>query len=372
MDNTQVKKSVAKKAGIGCLGIIVLFFALLPVIAAIDGWNRYKSGKESLKWPATQGVILSSTVKTDLGKSDDVDPRYTAAIAYRYTVEGYEYTGERVSFSGQTFLDKSKASSLARRYGKGLHVKVYFDPKIPHISVLEPGNASGSPIISFLLVAIVTFVLFRILRAFLRKKRTVPPGVLPSFTPQAPVSKPAYQTGSATAITPSGISGEKKKTDRTMILLAILFPVAGLLVLYFGVDALMKGYESRQWPSVQGQISKSYIDRQLKNRSDTMGSSIRYVARIGYTYRIDGKIYYCNTIGFGKNEYSSQKRSKTKKYLKRYPMGKPVMVYYNPADPHSAVLKAGITGGALLILIIGFFFVLAGVAGFIAYRNHQR
>ncbi len=372
MENPSTKHSVAKKAGIGCLGMIALFFALIPIMAAVDGWNRYKSDKESLQWPSTEGVILSSEVITDRGKSDDADPRHTAAITYSYTVDGYEYTGKRISVAGQTFLDKSKAGNLVRRYKKGLRVKVYYDPRTPHISILERGNASGPPIISFLLVAIVVFIIVRIIRFYYRKQTAVQPASFPSFKPQAPVSKPAYQTGSAAAITPSGISGEKKKTNRTMILLAILFPVAGLLVLYFGVDALMKGYESRQWPSVQGQISKSYIDRQLKNRSDSTGAAIRYVARIGYTYRIDAKIYYCTIIGFGKSEYSSQKRSKTKKYLEQYPKGKSVTVYYNPADPHSAVLKNGITGGALLTLTMGLLFLLAGFAFLIALYNQRR
>ncbi|MBC2711526.1 MAG: DUF3592 domain-containing protein [Desulfosarcina sp.] len=372
MDNPQVKKSGIKKAGIGCLGIVVFFFALIAIMAALDGWSRYKGGKESLKWPSTEGVILSSEVKTDRGKSDDVDPKHTAAIAYLYTVEGYEYTGERVSFAGQTFLKKSKADSLARRYGKGLRVKVYYDPKTPHVSVLEPGNSSGPPIISFLLVAIIIFALFRGIRFFYRKRRAVKSTSFPSFTPQAPASKPAYQTGSAAAITPSGVSDGKKKSDRTLVIFTFLFPVAGIVVLYFGVNALINGYESRNWPTVQGQISNSYVDRQHKSRPGTTGSSIRYVARIGYEYTINGKTYYCDTIGFGKSEYGSQKRSKALKYLEQYPKGKPVTVYYDPADPHNAVLKAGITGGAMLIMAMGLLFMIVGAASFIALRNHRR
>jgi hypothetical protein len=51
MENPPAKHSVIKKTGIGCLGIIVLFFALIPIMAAVDAWTRYKSGKESLQWP---------------------------------------------------------------------------------------------------------------------------------------------------------------------------------------------------------------------------------------------------------------------------------------------------------------------------------
>lgn len=186
----QTTGKSAVKVGKGCLLAILLFIALMAAMAALDGWSRYKSGKASQNWPSTEGVILASEVKTDLGKSDDVEPKYKAAVNYRYAVEGYEYTGERVSFSGQTFLKKGKADSLVTRYNKGKRVKVYYDPKTPHVSVLEPGTASGPPFISIILVFIVLFFLFKIFRGYLRKKKSIQQKGTPSFTPQEPAPRP--------------------------------------------------------------------------------------------------------------------------------------------------------------------------------------
>ena len=119
MQKQRIGGKSAIKVGKGCLLVIILFIVLMVAMAALDGWRRYKSGKSSQNWPSTEGVILSSEVKTDLGKSDDADPKSTADITYRYTVEGYEYTGSRVSFGGQTFLKKGRADSLVMRYNKG-------------------------------------------------------------------------------------------------------------------------------------------------------------------------------------------------------------------------------------------------------------
>ncbi|RLB87914.1 MAG: hypothetical protein DRH26_14630 [Deltaproteobacteria bacterium] len=370
MDKPPVKKSVVKKTGIGCLGIIVLFFAFIFIMMAVDGWSRYKNGKASMKWPFTQGVILSSQVKTDLGKDKDADPKHTAAIVYQYTVEGYEYSRERISFAGgRTFFKKSKAESLVRRYGKGLRVKVYYDPKTPTVSVLEPGNASVPPIIPLVVVAVIGFFLIRIIRLFYRKRTAVQPTDSPSFTPQASVAKPAEYTSKGEVRLPPGGVAQKNKPDRTLAIFPLVFPLAGIFVLYFGVNALLKGYESRKWPTVNGQISNSYIDR--RDETSNGRSSISYAAILGYEYRVNGKNYYCDTIRFGKSKYASRKRSKTLKYLELYPMGKPVTVYYDPVDPHTAVLKTGISGGALLLITVGFFFILVGVISFLSLRNQR-
>jgi hypothetical protein len=161
-----------------------------------------------------------------------------------------------------------------------------------------------------------------------------------------------------------------KRANRTGIILTIAFLLAGIVILYFGLDALLKGYESQKWPTVNGQISNSYIDR--RNETHNGRSSISYVAILGYKYRVNGKNYYCDKIIIGKSKYSSQKRSKTLKYLELYPTGKPVMVYYDPGDPHNAVLKSRISGGALLLIVFGFLFILVGVISFLTLRRQRR
>ena len=368
MDNTPTKKSVAKKAGIGCLGIIVLFFALLPVIAAIDGWNRYKSGKESLKWPSAEGVILSSEVKTDLGKSDDADPKYTAAITYRYAVEGYEYTGERVSFAGQTFLKKGRADSLVMRYNKGKRVKVCYNPETPHISVLEAGADSGPPIFSIVLLLGIFFFLFKIFRSYLKKKKVNRPNVPPLFTPQKPPPAPASTSAIGSAERSSGLPRSKSKPDKNLGILTLALLAAGIGLLAWGGYEIKRAYESRSWPHIQGTITSSDITKETRRDSNSRHRTT-YYPRVKYKYYVDVKYYSCNRIEFG--GVSGGKRSKAKKVVDRYPSGKKVTVYYNPQDPAVAVLKAGFSWGALFAFLGGLIFFGAGIMCFRTYRRNK-
>lgn len=364
----QAPGKSALKVGKGCLLVILLFIVLMAAMAALDGWSRYKSGKASQTWPSTEGVILTSEVKTDLGKSDDVDPKYKAAITYRYAVEGYEYTGERVSFSGQTFLEKRKADGLVKRYNKGKRVKVYYDPKTPHVSALEPGTASGPPFISIILVLIVLFFLFKIFRSYLRKKKAGEQDDLPSFTPQEPAPGPAYESAIDSTGRPAALSGAKAKSDKGLGILTLAMFAAGIFLLAWGGYEIRRAYESRSWPNTQGTVIASYIDKR-SHRDSNNHTRIVYTPKIRYQYQVEGKHYTCKRIAFGGE--SGGKRSKAKKVVDKYPSGKKVTVYYNPQDPKVAVLKAGFSWGAVFAFLAGIVFFAVGVMGFKAYRRNK-
>jgi hypothetical protein len=167
------------------------------------------------------------------------------------------------------------------------------------------------------------------------------------------------------------IHANGKKSDRALFVLMIVFPIAGVIVLYFGFQALKNGYQSRAWPAAQGRITQSQAALEHVKRSGSTGSTIRYAARIRYNYTVGAKTYSSSTIGFGKSRYTSKKQSKTMKYLEQYPEGKSVTVYYAPDDPRRAALETGITGGAFLILLIGFVFLIAGGACFIGFRKQR-
>lgn len=364
----QAPGKSAIKVGKGCLLGILLFVALIAAMAALDRWSRYKSGKASQNWPSTEGVILSSEVKTDLGKSDDVDPKYKAAITYRYAVEDYEYTGERVSFSGQTFLEKRKAYSLVKRYNKGKRVKVYYDPKTPHVSVLEPGTASGPPFISIVLVLIILFFMFKIFRGYLRKKKSVQQNDIPSFSPQEPAPGPAYESAIDSTGKPPALSGAKAKSDKGLGILTLAMFAAGIFLLAWGGYEMKRAYESRSWPNTQGTVISSYIDKR-SHRDSNNRTNIVYTPKIRYQYQVDGKHYTCKRIAFGGE--SGGKRSKAKKVVDKYPSGKKVTVHYNPQDPKVAVLKAGFSWGAVFAFLAGIVFFAVGVMGLKAYRRNK-
>ncbi len=159
-------------------------------------------------------------------------------------------------------------------------------------------------------------------------------------------------------------TGKAGSRGKTFILLIALI-IAGLALTWFGCYFIYKGYESRSWPRIPGKITASYAEQQTRRSSDTGHSSyFVYVARIRYSYSADGKAYTSDEISFGGNQYTSKRKYKTEKYLKQFPVGKSVTVYYNPGDPSQSVLKQGITGGSLLILAGGIIFLLAAAGMF--------
>lgn len=55
-------------------------------------------------------------------------------VLYKYTVDGAEYTSERVNYS----VSGSDAERIVNQYEVGNNVLVYYDKKRPEYSILEP------------------------------------------------------------------------------------------------------------------------------------------------------------------------------------------------------------------------------------------
>ena len=165
---------------------------------------------------------------------------------------------------------------------------------------------------------------------------------------------------------------KKAKSGRNTAILIIALLIAGIVMLGYGGFFIYKGYKSRNWPQTTGTIAAAYVERKTSRDSNTRKTSYKYMARIRYVYKVNGRSYTNDEIGYGKNQYTSRKESKTKKYLQQFPVGKPVKVFYNPENPAQAVLKQGITGGAILVLTVGIFFLLASSGMLYVFINSKR
>jgi hypothetical protein len=120
-------------------------FWLMLTIASLfaePNLRRAAYGAASVRWPSTDGRIVSSRLVTDHDSSDD--KRYSAAVRYSYEVDGAQYVGDRVlfyyrsRFEGHTY-DRSLVDPVLRRYPVGRQVRVHYEPGAPKNSVLEPG-----------------------------------------------------------------------------------------------------------------------------------------------------------------------------------------------------------------------------------------
>ncbi|MGB4270391.1 MAG: DUF3592 domain-containing protein [Spirochaetota bacterium] len=112
---------------------IVLFFLIFGLVVTLAGIKMINEAKESLSWPHTEGVIVTSHMDKRYVKGQGY--QHFANITYEFEVGGEKYRGSQISFKNLDIPDEE----LLRLYPLGKKVKVYYDPDDPSYSLLEPG-----------------------------------------------------------------------------------------------------------------------------------------------------------------------------------------------------------------------------------------
>lgn len=120
---------------------------------------------------------------------------------------------------------------------------------------------------------------------------------------------------------------------------------------YWGWTILQDARASVSWPSVQGRVTSSVVDRSTDSEGGTS-----YSPEVDYEYTVNDVRYSGNRIKFGENSYSS--RGRAEEVVARYRVGQTVAVYYDPDELETAVLEPGVSGGSYIVLSIGAIFVL--------------
>lgn len=127
-----------------------------------------------------------------------------------------------------------------------------------------------------------------------------------------------------------------------LLLVALGFAIAFLLP--GSVSSIFTQMASKDWPATSGIITHADVVEWDGLDESTYRSDIR--AR----YQIDGRDYYLFGIYPGHSDIGSNSNVEAVRLLSRYPVGKKVSVYYNPLDPHEAVLERGIHSTPLFLL----------------------
>lgn len=132
----------------------------------------------------------------------------------------------------------------------------------------------------------------------------------------------------------------------------IIFILIGLIFFITGIINIIRGFSSKNWPSVQGKVVSSDIQIQ---RNTSRGPN--YTPAILFEYFINGTRYFSNKISFGG---TSSRLISIQKTLIKYPTGSNVLVYYNPQKPQIAVLEPGITFSTIIFLLVGIILTIVG------------
>ena len=155
----------------------------------------------------------------------------------------------------------------------------------------------------------------------------------------------------------SSISPAKK------FLVTRLFPwsmiAVGIFSLWLGINEIVGGIRSTNWPSVEGTITESYVETVAHSSSGSSHASRTFHAAITYTYRIDGVAYEGTRVAFG--ELGREDPAFAQAIVERYPVEQVVDVYYNPNRPNEALLEPGRQGGTWFWTCLGIPFLLMGI-----------
>lgn len=119
--------------------------------------------------------------------------------------------------------------------------------------------------------------------------------------------------------------------------------------------------QSLGWPRAQGEVTRSSIS--LEDSSTSWDNPQKtYKANIQYEYSVGRKQYCGNKICIG-GQLQLSLKGKADRYCAEYPVGRAVVVYYNPDNPAVAVLERReetswfyLVGGAVMA-IVGFLFL---------------
>ncbi len=125
-----------------------LIFSLFAVIGGgivYLGYLSYVKSQASKSWPTTQGSVVSSEVTAHRSRSKKGHHRttYGANVRYEYTVNGVQYSSDKISFGEYRTHSRGPAQATVDRYPPGAEVVVYYNPDQPEEAVLEPGKMGG-------------------------------------------------------------------------------------------------------------------------------------------------------------------------------------------------------------------------------------
>ena len=116
-----------------------ILFCLFGGIAVCVGLYGLLRAYQSSHWPKAIGTIVSSAVEEYRDSKQTL--MYRAAITYRYSVSGREYTSSRRIFGGEMGVNwPGPAEKTIALYPAGATVPVHYDPGKPAEAVLMPGQ----------------------------------------------------------------------------------------------------------------------------------------------------------------------------------------------------------------------------------------
>lgn len=117
----------------------------------------YINGLKATSWPHTKGAIDSLDQQFyTLGR----DPAWTPKVQYHYTVNGVDYTSERISFQPPIGIPGYESGEYSEKYKVENEVKVFYDPQNPKQAYLENNPSLTVGIAHLVAYLIFVFIMY--------------------------------------------------------------------------------------------------------------------------------------------------------------------------------------------------------------------
>lgn len=151
-------------------------------------------------------------------------------------------------------------------------------------------------------------------------------------------------------------------------IIIVVFGFLGLIMLLIYSSKVRADRQSRLWPAAPGRIEHSKIEERTSRAYNAGsgnrfgGASPRYVPQVTYSDAVNGTRYEGDRIGNG--IYVGWTRGFADRWVKRYPVGAAVNIYYDPTAPSNAVLERTDPGN--MVGLLGAVVLTAAVLWFAA------
>jgi hypothetical protein len=317
---------------IGITAILGALFMAVP--GGIILWMGLRSvwrGLASSHWPAVSGIVLHAGMTESQAKEAGTKNTlifYSAKLAFRYRVNGQDYTTETVQFGRAIGSgDSSNEAVLLLRYPAGTKVTVFHHPHDPTLATVKPGVHTD---VAWYLCGGAVLILFG---AFI---------VLAGLFSDRDVDLIPYIAS----------------------FFWVCFMLFGVAILAPGLRNLWYAHASQGWPTTHGIVV--YAEKEatrwvIRDSEGRTGQLTTQGAPLAYQYEINGTRYFSNVRHFGQFIKSSSE-DWAEVVLQRYPSGTGVPVSYCPTDPDLAALEPGINSECYYLPGAGLAFLLFGTA----------
>ena len=144
--------------------LVTMGLFLLDILGTIGRANH------TVRWNQTEGKIVHSEVRTIFDIVGSTSNNYVAEVKYQYKINDKRYESKKISpiKESAVFRKKNDAKEYLELFALGKIIPVFYNPKKPEFSVLNPEdkverekNIRIEIIIIFMLL--LCYIIFRIL-----------------------------------------------------------------------------------------------------------------------------------------------------------------------------------------------------------------